>query len=208
MDNDDVRRGRPTTHRRFDVSTATRAGFLLVPVAARVLAKAVTELGLPSSTLGRLAIELFEAGGIQGMVGGQWLDLEAEHRRLGLDDLIRMHAGKTGALIRAACTMGGIAGAGSDENVAALTAYGEEVGLAFQIADDVLDATGTSEALGKTAGRDAELAKSTYVSLLGVDAARRAAARHGRSAVVHLEAVGLRTPELAGLADFIVTRGH
>jgi geranylgeranyl pyrophosphate synthase len=208
MDDDDMRRGRPTTHRQFDVPIATRAGFLLVPVAARVLSKAVAELRLPTATLGRLASELFEAGGIQGMVGGQWLDLEAERRRLDLDGLIRMHAGKTGALIRAACAMGGITGGGRGEHVAALTAYGEEIGLAFQIADDVLDATGTSEALGKTAGRDAELAKSTYVSLLGVDGAREAAALHARRAVDHLEGAGLRTPELTGLADFIITRGH
>lgn len=206
MDDDDLRRGRPTTHRRFDVPTATRVGFLLVPVAARVLAAAAADLGLPPATLGRMARELFEAGGIEGMVGGQWLDLEAERRTLLLPELIEVHRGKTGALIRAACTLGGIAGEAEPAEVGALTAYGEEIGLAFQVADDVLDATGTSEALGKTAGRDAALAKSTYVSLMGVDAAREEADRLARRAVAHLEAAGVAGGALGGLAGYIVTR--
>jgi geranylgeranyl pyrophosphate synthase len=206
MDDDDLRRGRPTTHRRFDVPTATRVGFLLVPVAARVLAAAAADLGVPPVTLGRMARELFQAGGIEGMVGGQWLDLEAERRTLALPELIEVHRGKTGALIRAACTLGGIAGEAGPAEVAALTGYGEEIGLAFQIADDVLDATGTSEALGKTAGRDAALAKSTYVSLMGVDAARDEAERLARRAVAHLEAAGVAGGALGGLAGYIVTR--
>jgi len=151
MDDDDLRRGRPTTHRQFDVPTATRVGFLLVPVAARVLAAAADELALPAAALGRMARELFSAGGIEGMVGGQWLDLEAERRTLTLPQLMAVHRGKTGALIRASCTLGGIAAAAEPAQVAALTAFGEDVGLAFQIADDVLDCTGTSEELGKTA---------------------------------------------------------
>jgi geranylgeranyl pyrophosphate synthase len=206
MDDDDLRRGRPTTHRRFDVATATRVGYLLVPVAARVLAEAAEELGLPAAALGRMAEELFQAGGIEGMVGGQWLDLEAEGRVLALPDLIAVHRGKTGALIRAACTLGAIAGEADAGQVAALTAYGEDVGLAFQIADDVLDATGTSEELGKTPGRDAELAKSTYVSLLGVEAARAEAERLARRAVGHLEAAGVPGGALGALATYIVTR--
>jgi geranylgeranyl pyrophosphate synthase len=206
MDDDDLRRGRPTTHRRFDVATATRIGYLLVPVAARVLAGAAAELRLSDATLGRMAEELFQAGGIEGMVGGQWLDLEAERRRLALDDLIAVHRGKTGALIRSACALGAIAAEGSASQVAALTAYGEDVGLAFQIADDVLDATGTSEELGKTAGRDAELAKSTYVSLLGVEAARAEAERLARRGVSHLEQAGVPSGALGALAGYIVTR--
>ncbi|HUF36014.1 MAG TPA: polyprenyl synthetase family protein [Gemmatimonadales bacterium] len=206
MDDDDLRRGRPTTHRRFDVPTATRVGFLLVPVAARVLAEAAGDLNLPPATLGRMAGELFEAGGIEGMVGGQWLDLEAERRTLALPELIEVHRGKTGALIRAACTLGGIAGEAGPAQVAALTAYGDDIGLAFQIADDVLDATGTSEALGKTAGRDVQLAKSTYVSLLGVEAARAEAERLARRAVAHLGGAGVVSGALGGLAGYIVTR--
>ena len=206
MDDDDLRRGRPTTHRRFDIATATRIGYLLVPVAARVLAEAAGELGLSAADLGRMAAELFGAGGIEGMVGGQWLDLEAEGRLLALPDLIAVHRGKTGALIRAACTLGAIAGEADASQVAALTAYGEEVGLAFQIADDVLDATGTSEELGKTPGRDAELAKSTYVSVLGVAAARAEADRLARRAMGHLQAAGVPGAALGALATYIVTR--
>jgi geranylgeranyl pyrophosphate synthase len=206
MDNDDLRRGRPTTHRAFDVSTATRVGFLLVPVAARLLAAAARELGLPTSTVGAMAEALFQAGGIEGMVGGQWLDLEAERRRLPLAELTQVHRGKTGALIRAACALGGMAaGAGSAE-LAGLSAYGEDIGLAFQIADDVLDATGTSEELGKPAGRDAQLAKSTYVVLLGIDGARAEARRLAESAVDHLDHAGVPSAALGALAGYIATR--
>jgi geranylgeranyl pyrophosphate synthase len=206
MDDDDLRRGRPTTHVVFDVPTATRAGYLLVPVAARVLAAAAEALELPASALGRMAVELFRSGGIRGMVGGQWLDLEAEGRTLALTDLITVHRGKTGALIRASCTLGAIAAEGRPDEVAALTDYGEDVGLAFQIADDVLDATGTSEELGKTAGRDAQLAKSTYVSVMGVDAARAEAERLARRAVEHLDSAGVPSGALGALARYIVTR--
>lgn len=208
MDDDDLRRGRPTTHRRFDVPTATRVGFLLVPVAARVLAAAAEELALPPATLGWMAVELFQAGGVEGMVGGQWLDLEAENRSLPLPELIAVHRGKTGALIQAACVLGAIAARAGPAEVAALTAYGEDVGLAFQIADDVLDATGTSEELGKPAGRDAELAKSTYVKLLGIEGAKAEAQRLAGSAMRHLESAGVPSAALRALAGYIVTRNN
>jgi geranylgeranyl diphosphate synthase type II len=206
MDDDDLRRSRPTTHRAFDVATATRVGYLLVPVAGEELARAASALALDPASTSALACELFEAGGIRGMVGGQWLDLEAENSRLSVADLTAVHRGKTGALIRAAAVLGGIA-AGADEDVLrALRGYGEEIGLAFQVADDVLDATGTSEALGKPAGRDAALAKSTYVSVLGVEAARAEALRHQQLAVAHLADVSLVSGPLAALARYIVMR--
>ena len=206
MDDDDMRRGRATVHRAFDASTATRAGYLLVPFAAEHLARAGEAMGLPPETIGRLAVELFEAGGIRGMVGGQWRDLEAEGRRLDLKDLAAVHRGKTGALIRAAVVIGGLAAGAGAEVMAALRSYGEEIGLAFQVADDVLDATGTSEALGKTAGRDAELSKSTFVSVLGVEAARVAAEEHRHLAVESLRAAGLESESLEALARYIVSR--
>jgi geranylgeranyl pyrophosphate synthase len=206
MDDDDLRRGRPTVHRAFDVPTATRVGFLLVPVAARLLAVAARELSLSSATLGRMAAELFQAGGIEGMVGGQWLDLEAEGRTLPLPELIQVHRGKTGALIRAACVLGGMAAETGTGELAALSRYGEDAGLAFQVADDVLDATGTSEELGKPAGRDAELAKSTYVALLGIEGARAEAQRLAASAVDHLHRAGVPSEALGALAGYIVNR--
>jgi len=206
MDDDDLRRGRPTVHRAFDVPTATRVGFLLVPVAARLLAVAARELSLSSATLGRMAAELFQAGGIEGMVGGQWLDLEAEGRTLPLPELIQVHRGKTGALIRAACVLGGMAAETGTAELAALSRYGEDAGLAFQVADDVLDATGTSEELGKPAGRDAELSKSTYVALLGIEGARAEAQRLAASAVDHLHRAGVPSEALGALAGYSVNR--
>jgi farnesyl diphosphate synthase/geranylgeranyl diphosphate synthase type II len=206
MDDDDLRRGRPTTHRRFDIPTATLAGYLLVPVAARVLASAANELQLGAGTLGRMAQELFQAGGVEGMVGGQWLDLEAEHRTLSLTELIEVHRGKTGALIRAACTLGGSAAGATGRQIAGLSAYGEDIGLAFQIADDILDCTRTSEELGKTAGRDVQLAKSTYVRLLGIERARAEAERLARSAVAHLEEARIPSDALGSLAWYIASR--
>ncbi len=206
MDDDDLRRGRPTTHRAYDVPTATRVGFLLVPVAGLVLAQAARDLLLPGPTLGRMAVELFESGGIRGMVGGQWLDLEAERKQLDLEGLIAVHRGKTGALIRAACVLGALAAAAPPPVVAALAAYGQDIGLAFQIADDVLDVTATSDQLGKTAGRDAALEKSTYVRVLGVERARAEAATLATQAVRHLEQAGVPAGPLGALAHYIVAR--
>jgi geranylgeranyl pyrophosphate synthase len=208
MDDDDLRRGRPTTHRRFDVPTATRVGFLLVPVAAQVLSEAAGELRLSGRVLGRMAVELFRAGGVEGMVGGQWLDLEAEQRALDLPELIAVHRGKTGALIRVSCVLGGMAAEASPAEVEALGAFGGDIGLAFQIADDVLDATGTSDQLGKTAGRDEALQKSTYVRLLGVDGARREALDLAERAIGHLDRAAIDSPSLAALARYIVTRNN
>ena len=206
MDNDARRRGRPTTHIAFDVATATRVGWLLVPVAVELLAEAVDQLGNGADGLGRMASCLLEAGGLRGMIGGQWLDLEAEGRESGLDLLKQVHRGKTGALIQACCELGGMAAGASDGQMQALIAYGREVGLAFQIADDVLDATATTAQLGKTAGRDAVLAKSTYVSLLGVTAAREAARRHADLARASLAGSGLDERTLGGLASYIISR--
>jgi farnesyl diphosphate synthase len=206
MDDDALRRGRPTTHRVYDVPTATRVGFLLVPVAALVLAQAARDLLLPPAVLGRMSRELFQAGGIEGMVGGQWLDLEAERRTLDLDGLIAVHRGKTGALIRAACVLGGMAAEAPERAIEGLSGYGQEIGLAFQVADDLLDATATSAQLGKTAGRDAALEKSTYVSVLGVERARSEAAALSAHAMRHLERAGVPTGSLGALAQYIVNR--
>ncbi len=206
MDDDAQRRGRPTTHVAFDVATATRAGFVLVPVAVEELVAAATELGLGSEQLGRMGEILLEASGIRGMVGGQWLDLEAEGKRLGLEELVEIHRRKTGALITAACALGGLAAGADDDTLAALTEYGREVGLAFQIADDLLDATATTEQLGKTAGRDATLAKATYVSVLGLDGARGEAHRHADLASSAVGRLGAAGTALRTLAGYIVQR--
>jgi geranylgeranyl pyrophosphate synthase len=171
-----------------------------------MLVEGANRLGLDAGGLGRIAQELFQASGIEGMVGGQWLDLVAEQKELSLAELRNIHRGKTGALIRASCVIGGLAAGATPSQVEALAAYGEDVGLAFQVADDVLDTTGTSDQLGKTAGRDEALRKSTYVQLMGVDEARLEADRLARSAVGHLRAGGVPSEALAGLAEYIVSR--
>jgi geranylgeranyl pyrophosphate synthase len=206
MDDDAQRRGRPTLHVRFDVTTATRAGFLLVPVAVQELVTGLGELGLSPGRIGALAEGLLRASGIRGMVAGQWLDLSAEGVPLARSDLAEIHRRKTGALIEAACVLGGLAAGADSVAIDTLAVYGREVGIAFQIADDLLDATGTSEELGKTAGRDATMAKATYVSLLGIDSAYEEARRHGARARAALAAGGLPSPALIGLADYIVER--
>jgi len=206
MDDDDQRRGRPTTHVVFGVPAATRAGWLMVPMAVEMLADAARALGRDAGTLGQMTRVLLQASGIAGMVGGQWLDLDAEGRTLDLERLMAVHRGKTGALIEACCLLGGMATGAAPETLDALRGYGREIGLAFQIADDVLDATATSEQLGKTAGRDAALAKSTYVSLLGIEGATREARRHSALAVESLRRAPLRAETLAGLAGYIITR--
>jgi geranylgeranyl pyrophosphate synthase len=206
MDDDDQRRGRPTTHVAFDPTTAARVGFLLVPVAAEELSRATTELDLPASTRQGIARGLLDASGIRGMVGGQWLDLAAEGRQLGPEDLEGIHLRKTAALIRAACVVGGMAAGASGPALEALAGFGLEIGLAFQVADDVLDATATTAELGKTAGRDRSRGKSTYVSVYGVERAREVAAACATRAVGRLTHSGLSSTSLQSLAGYIVER--
>jgi geranylgeranyl pyrophosphate synthase len=206
MDNDDLRRGRPTAHRAFDVPRATRAGYDMVALAARVLAHGLRTLELSPERNQEIALELFRAAGAGGMIGGQALDLEAEAKALPVDALEEVHRRKTGALIAASCVIGGLSADGSTSHIEGLRAYGEAIGLAFQIADDVLDATATSDQLGKTAGKDAAHAKATFVSLLGVGAARAEAERLAARAVDHLRDAGLASPVLVELAHYIVTR--
>jgi len=210
MDNDDLRRGRPTAHRAFDVPRATRAGYDMVALAARVLAHGLEALGLPPLRRREMSLELFRAAGAGGMIGGQALDLEAEAKALPIDALEEVHARKTGALIAASCVIGGLS-AGDDVSrgyIEALRSYGDAIGLAFQIADDVLDATATSDQLGKTAGKDAAHAKATFVTLLGVGAARAEAERLAARAVDQLRDAGLASPILVELAHYIVTRSN
>src|SRR5438067_402749 len=147
MDNDDLRRGRPTAHRAFDVPRATRAGYDMVALAARVMTRGLSTLALSDARRREIALELFRAAGAGGMIGGQALDLEAEAKSLPMDALEEVHRRKTGALIAASCVIGGLS-AGEDASrthIEALRSYGDAIGLAFQIADDVLDATATSD---------------------------------------------------------------
>jgi len=206
MDNDSMRRGRPTTHRAFDVATATIAGVAMVPLAVALTLRAAESLGLQNGASKKLVTVLMDASGASGMVGGQLMDLEGEKRPLTMAELEAVHRAKTGALITAAFSMGAIAARASDEAVSAFTDAGNALGLSFQIADDVLDATASSESLGKTAGSDAALSKSTYVSHLGVDAARERSESLIAEAMARLDRANLRTPVLEKLAHFVAAR--
>ena len=206
MDDDDVRRGRPTVHRAFGVRAATAAGLAMVPLAVRCAADAARTLGLEDDVTSSIVAELMRASGAGGMIGGQLLDLEGEGRPLALEELERIHRAKTGALITAAAGIGGRAALASPERLQALATYGAAVGLAFQIADDVLDVTATTDQLGKTAGRDVALQKSTYPALLGVTGAQQRALALVNEACAALEAVDLLTPALEFIARFTVER--
>jgi farnesyl diphosphate synthase/geranylgeranyl diphosphate synthase type II len=206
MDDDDMRRGRPTVHRVFGVEAATRAGLAMVPLAALCAAEAASALSLDSKVLGAIVADLMRASGAGGMIGGQLLDLEGEGVELDLAGLERIHRAKTGALIVAASSLGGRAAGASAARRQALERYGAAVGLAFQITDDVLDVTATTDQLGKTAGRDLALKKSTYPALLGVEGANRRAAALVHDGCRALEEVGLLTPALERIARFSVER--
>src|SRR5436305_3033378 len=147
MDDDDVRRGRPTVHRVYGVAAATAAGLAMVPLAALCAAEACEALRVPSADATGVVRDLMIASGAGGMIGGQLLDLEGEGKPLALEDLQRIHRAKTGALIAAAATIGGRAAGAPPTGLSALARYGDAIGLAFQIADDVLDVTATTDQL-------------------------------------------------------------
>jgi len=206
MDDDDLRRGRPTTHRKFGVPVATEAGFRMVPLAARVLAAGAQLVGVPLRVTGDMAAELFRAAGASGMIGGQVLDVEAEGRSLELAALAGIHRRKTGDLIAASVVVGAMGARVSEDKVEAIRRYGQELGFAFQVVDDVLDATGTSEELGKTAGKDARQQKATFAVLLGADGALEEARAAARRAVDRLGEARIDSRLLAGIAGFVVSR--
>ena len=206
MDDDDVRRGRPTVHRVYGVPVATAAGLAMVPLAARCAWHAAKALGLSDLVAGDIVRDLMDASGAGGMIGGQLLDLEGEGVHLTLEAMERVHRLKTGALIMASVTLGARAAMASASRREALARYGAAIGLAFQIADDVLDITATTDQLGKTAARDLDLNKSTYPALLGVEGAIERAVALVEDGCAALQEEGLLTPTLEQLARYIVER--
>jgi geranylgeranyl diphosphate synthase, type II len=206
MDDDDIRRGRPTVHRAFDVKVATAAGVAMVPIAAAAALEAARALGLSEAACGRVVAELMHASGASGMIGGQLLDLEGEGRTLDVQQLERIHRAKTGALIRVSVVLGGHAAGARGEQLAALAVFGDAIGLAFQIADDVLDVTATTDRLGKTAGRDLDLRKGTYPAALGIEGATKRADALVTEGCAALRAAGLLSTDLDALARFVVER--
>ena len=208
MDDDDIRRGRLATHRAHSVPAATAAGATMIPLAARSAYQAARGLRLPESACCTIVKVLMQGAGAGGMIGGQLLDLAGEGVALTRDDLDSIHTAKTGALIAASVKIGGIAAGASEERLVALQTFGEKIGLAFQIMDDVLDVTASTDQLGKTAGRDVALRKSTYPAMLGVDGAVSRANALVAEGCGALESQGLLSPELHALAGFIVSRSH
>ena len=205
MDDAPLRRGRPTPHMQYGVAETAWAAALLIPLAARQAWSGTRAGGVDEARARDVVRTLLEGSGFRGMVGGQALDLLGEGRRLDETELRHLHGWKTGALLTASVRMGGLLGGAAEATVEALTAFGRQVGLAFQIADDVLDATASTEELGKRPS-DADLAKSTYVSLLGLDGARARGAEARAVAARALEAAGLSAPALEGLADYVLHR--
>jgi farnesyl diphosphate synthase len=207
MDDDDLRRGRPTVHKAFDEATALLVGDALQTQAFICLsdARVASEIKIAWVT------ELAKASGSLGMAGGQAIDLESVGLKLSRDALETMHRMKTGALLRAAVRLGAMSmgpKALSAEILTRLDAYAAAVGLAFQVVDDVLDASADTATLGKTAGKDAAADKPTYVSLLGLDAARRLAEELREAALLALAPLDARADALRYLAERIVVRSH
>jgi len=204
MDDDDLRRGRPTAHVRFDEATAILAGDALQTLAFRTIAQ--HEVLEPEIRV-RLISELAEAAGTPyGMVAGQAHDLEAEARPVEAAELEEIHRLKTGALIVAAARCGAIIARAGESEIDAITNYARQLGLLFQITDDLLDVTATAEELGKTPGKDARSKKATYPSVYGIAAAKDTAARVHAEAHAALEKIARPTDPLRQIADFILTR--
>jgi len=203
MDDDDLRRGRPTCHKAFDEATAILAGDAMNTFALQAILDGVPDPAKAVAAARELAI----GAGVDGMVGGQMADLESEGAAANLDRLRYIHEHKTGALITAAVVCGGIVGGADAATLAHLRAYGRQIGLAFQVVDDILDETATAEQLGKSPGKDRDAGKMTYPRVMGLEKAKLHAAELVRNA--QSEISGLAHPEgLAAIADYFVARTH
>jgi farnesyl diphosphate synthase len=204
MDNSDLRRGMPTAHKQFDEATAILAGDALLTLAFEILADPRTHED--PQVRCRLVTALAKASGVHGMVGGQMLDLIAETTQLDIGAITRLQRLKTGELIAFSAEAGAILGKATVQHHNALRAYAHDLGLAFQIIDDLLDAEGTEEETGKSVGRDAKAGKATFVTILGADRARNQAKLLSEQAIQHLSAFQGRAKHLEDVARFVVDR--
>ncbi len=203
LDNDDLRRGRPTCHKIYGEAIAILAGDALQTQAYEVL----SSLQCSAESRVRIIEEIARGTGtVNGMIGGQVIDLEAEHTKPDLETVEYIHRAKTAALITSSVVSGGLYGGANDHEVSQLRAFGQSIGLAFQILDDVLDLTQTSEQLGKTAGKDSEAEKATYPALFGVEESIVRANALLDSALRSLENFGRRAETLNSLAQYLVQR--
>ncbi len=203
LDNDDLRRGRPTCHKAFGEATAILAGDALQTYAYEVLAKIQCP---PESRVAIIAEVAHATGTIDGMIGGQVMDLEAEHTRPDAKTLEYIHRSKTGALLTASVVTGGMYAQATPEQIEKLRDFGMNIGLAFQIVDDVLDVTQTSEQLGKTAGKDTATEKATYPALFGIDASLKKADELVAKASAALDSFGEQAATMREIAQFLVER--
>ena len=206
MDDDNMRRGLPTTHKKYDDATAILAGDALLTLAFEILSDEKTHSDAEIRC--DLILALSRAIGAKGMVGGQMIDLKAENQSLQQDEIIRMQHMKTGELIIFSCEVGAILAKVSDDRRMALKKYAENIGLAFQIVDDLLDIEGNSEDIGKTAGKDIEAGKATLVSFKGVEEARALADELINNAVSHMDVFDEKSEVLKSLAKFVINRAH
>ena len=204
MDNDDLRRGKATCHKQFDEATAILAGDALLTKAFEVLSETITDAS--GEVRSELVLALARAAGHKGMVGGQMIDLLSESQPLELEEISYLQRLKTGALIECAVESGAILGRAPEFEKRKLGAYAFEVGLAFQITDDLLDVEGEEAQVGKKTGKDKDAGKATFVSILGAEKARNQALFHCQKAIEELEVFGDRASILRDLAKFIVTR--
>lgn len=208
MDDDDLRRGKPSNHKQFDEATAILAGDGLLTEAFGLMSAASIVKGLPANQVLRAIYALATAAGAGGMVGGQAVDMQFTGREgVPLEELREMHAMKTGALITAACECGAILAGASEKDIENAREFGKSIGVAFQIVDDVLDVISDTETLGKPAGSDEEMGKSTYPSLIGLDESKKLASDYIDGAVGRLEGYGGKEQAfLTELARYIVDR--
>jgi geranylgeranyl diphosphate synthase type II len=206
MDNDDYRRGKLTNHKVFGEAMAILAGDALLTLAFELCSRPDLMIGMDPTSQVTIIRELAIGSGHVGMVGGQVLDIQAENKDIDLKTLQTIHEHKTGKLIRAAVRMGAIAAGATASQLDALTGYAEDIGLAFQIADDVLNVTGTREELGKNANTDAERGKKTYPTFYGVDGAKKLADETVDRAIERLAEFGPAAEPLRGIAHYIAAR--
>jgi len=203
LDNDDLRRGKPTCHKKFGEAIAILAGDALLTLAFETIGATPTDSALRVKMLTEVARS---AGTVNGMVGGQVADLEAEGKGAGPETLEYIHRAKTAALIRASVTSGAICAGAGEEDVARLRHFGETIGWAFQVTDDILDVEESSAALGKTAGKDIAQQKATYPSVFGLQRSHQIANELSAQAIADLEPYGERAARLREIADFLVHR--
>ena len=203
MDNDDMRRGRPTSHKVFGEGIAVLAGDALLTAAVEILATMKPTERSPAS---EYVAELARAAGSRFLVGGQVADLEGENRKCSVADLRFIHRGKTAAMIITSLKLGAMAANATPRTLGILEEFGDNLGLAFQVIDDILDVTQSSEQLGKSAGKDAAAGKTTYPALMGLEASQREAARLTGKALSSLAPLGARAAELRALAESLLQR--